>query len=92
MSHTFATLDVSPSAYKEIADKLRNAGYSHALGAGGEIDMHGIALTKEEEPPETAVFTRPECPFCYCDQKDGGVCRAGGRCRHAEPIVCPGVK
>jgi hypothetical protein len=44
MTHTYALLDVSPAAYDEIAAKLREAGYDHAFGDEGEIDMHGIAL------------------------------------------------
>lgn len=28
------------------------------------------------------VFTRPECPFHYCDQEGGGICKELGRCRH----------
>jgi len=46
MSHTYALLEVSPAAYAEIAAKLREAGYDHAFGDDGAIDMHGIALVK----------------------------------------------
>jgi hypothetical protein len=46
VTHTYVTLDVSPAAYDEIAGLLRAAGYDHAFNDKGEIDMHGIALTK----------------------------------------------
>lgn len=44
-THTFATLEVSPSTYKEIEDKLRAADYQQAFGDNA-IDMHGLALTR----------------------------------------------
>jgi len=47
MSHTYALLEVSSSAYDEIKRKLLDAGYGHAINAEGEIDMHGIALVKD---------------------------------------------
>jgi hypothetical protein len=59
-TYTFAELEVSAAAYDEIAAKLREAGYDHAFvparteiqGVQTErepaIDMHGIALTREE--------------------------------------------
>lgn len=50
MTYTYAILDVSPAAYKEIADKLRAAGYDQAFHAG-VIDMHGIGLHAEEVVP-----------------------------------------
>lgn len=53
MSHTYALLEVSAEAYDEIAAKLREAGYDHAFGEEGEIDMHGLALTRgsQQRPP-----------------------------------------
>jgi len=52
MTHTYAILEVSSAAYKEIKDKLEAAGYQHAFyddrdGDGIIIDMHGIALKDE---------------------------------------------
>lgn len=55
MTHTYAILEVSRTAYDEIAAKLREAGYNHAFEAVREvnragrpativIDMHGIAI------------------------------------------------
>jgi hypothetical protein len=49
VTHTYVTLEVSAATYKEIADKLREAGYDHAFGDEGEIDMHGIALVREAQ-------------------------------------------
>jgi hypothetical protein len=55
MSHTYAILEVSPAAFEEIEQKLRNAGYHHVFDTDGfdtdgrmvVIDMHGIALKRE---------------------------------------------
>lgn len=49
MTHTYAILEISTAAYKEIKEKLEAAGYEHAFrdyknGDGVVIDMHGIAL------------------------------------------------
>jgi len=47
-TYTYAIIEISPAAYKEIADKLKEAGYGHAFNQdrahGVVIDMHGIAL------------------------------------------------
>lgn len=45
MTRTMATLELSATAFKEIADKLQNAGYGHAF-RGGVIDMDGIGLVR----------------------------------------------
>jgi len=47
MTHTYALLGVSQGTYNEIRAKLTEAGYQHAFGDDGEIDMHGIALVVE---------------------------------------------
>lgn len=52
MSHTYVELELSPAAYEEIVDKLRAAGYDHALfaredGNGYTADMHGLAVVRE---------------------------------------------
>lgn len=42
-------LEISPTAYAEIAHLLRAAGFDHRFGAGaGLIDMTGIALGPEQ--------------------------------------------
>lgn len=48
-TYTYALLEVSPAAHREIESKLRAAGYDHALHEDGVIDMHGIALVVSEE-------------------------------------------
>lgn len=52
ITHTIATLEVTIHTYKEIAAKLRAAGYDHAFGADGTIDMQGIGLVEEKPKPE----------------------------------------
>ena len=50
MSHTIAMLEVSAAAYQEISAKLRAAGYDHAIGTNGVIDMNGIGLETTWKP------------------------------------------
>lgn len=45
-THTYALLELSAGAYDEIKAKLLEAGYQHAINEEGEIDMHGIAVTR----------------------------------------------
>lgn len=52
VTHTYAILKISAAAYKEIADKLRAAGYHENFDKddGAEvIDMHGIAIKAEPQ-------------------------------------------
>lgn len=50
-THTYALLDLSPAAFKEISDKLRAAGYGHAFSLDGKvIDMQGIGVQNEADP------------------------------------------
>jgi hypothetical protein len=47
VTHTYAVLEISAAAYKEIRDKLKAAGYTdqfHKEGDAELIDMHGIAV------------------------------------------------
>jgi hypothetical protein len=51
-TYTYAILDLSDAAYREIAEKLRDAGYGHAFhNDHGRvvIDMHGIAVANKSE-------------------------------------------
>lgn len=52
MTHTYATLQVSRSAFDEISTKLSAAGYEHAFDIDARnvpvIDMHGIGLVADE--------------------------------------------
>lgn len=50
-THTYVTLELSSEAYDEIRAKLAEAGYDHAFNRDGEIDMHGLAVTRGAEPP-----------------------------------------
>ncbi len=46
-THTYAVLQISPAAYREIRTALATAGYEdqfHERRNGEIIDMHGIAL------------------------------------------------
>lgn len=66
MTHTVATLEVSERTYREIATKLRAAGYDNVFmvslsDARESMDMSGIAL---------AIVPPPKRPFCTCG--DGG--------------------
>jgi hypothetical protein len=62
-THTFAILELSPSAYAEIKGKLESAGYGHAFDIidGREvIDMHGIAVSKDPDATtEASTATKP---------------------------------
>ena len=50
MTHTYVELEVSAAVYDEIAMKLKNAGYAHVFLDNDQVmDMHGIALKKEEQ-------------------------------------------
>lgn len=44
-THTVAELQLSPTAYVEIRQALEAAGYQHAIGSNGMIDMTGIGIT-----------------------------------------------
>lgn len=55
MSHTYALLEVSPLVYAAIEDKLLAAGYQDAIDSDGVIDLHGLALKREESSTEAAV-------------------------------------
>jgi hypothetical protein len=47
-THTYVTMALSAAAYAEIKQKMLEAGYDHAFGSDGEIDMNGIAVVPEE--------------------------------------------
>lgn len=47
MTHTYALLEVDASTYRDVHVRLLAADYGHAI-RDGEIDMHGIALVREE--------------------------------------------
>ena len=60
MTYTYALMEVSAATYLEVAAKLREAGYEHAIGEDGELDMHGIAFIRAfQPPPRKAKPVRP---------------------------------
>jgi len=52
-THTYALLDIPQEMYDYIRGRMQDAGYEHAIGEGGELDMHGIALVVQEEKGTT---------------------------------------
>lgn len=59
-THTVATLEVSATAYDDIAGKMRAAGYDHAFLEPGNgdhaiIDMVGIGLERGPTPDYVAL-------------------------------------
>lgn len=73
-TYTYATLEVSNMAFKEIIDKLRVAGYENQFverNNGVEIDMHGIALVTKCDHDYAGGLSKLDEPF-YC-------IRCGGR-------------
>jgi len=43
-THTYVEMEISQTAYDEIAAKFREAGYDHVFMKDEVMDMHGIAL------------------------------------------------
>lgn len=54
MSDTFAILEVSATAYDEISEALKKAGYS--VERNGGINMEGIHLTRKESAAPVEPF------------------------------------
>ena len=56
VTHTYAIMEVSASTYQEIRKILEEAGYQLAFEDDGVIDLHGLALKKNEtEEPDKNV-------------------------------------
>lgn len=56
MTHTYAVLQISDSAFEEISKLLTKAGYTdhlHVDNGAPIIDMHGIALADSHWSPYT---------------------------------------
>jgi len=49
MTYTVATMKLSQRAYGEILAKLRAAGYGHAIGEDGMLDMTHIGILPDEQ-------------------------------------------
>jgi hypothetical protein len=76
-THTYAELELSQSAYDEIARKLREAGYDHSFMDDGVIDMHGIGVTRAETSRRCTVCgwivdteSKPEFPLFMPEERD----------------------
>lgn len=85
-THTVATLEVSAAAYKEIAQKLRDASYHHVFLDEGVIDMTGIGLTSTPQrqaghfpsdwPERFKVYAIDiATPWADLDERDRRVCQ-----------------
>jgi hypothetical protein len=83
MTHTYAILNVSPEAYREIREKLEAAGYDgqfHDRENGEVIDMHGIAL--QQHPGRCPICT---ATLCKCSECNATWCLD----HQPNPLVCP---
>ena len=61
-TRSFALMDVTKAAYKEIITKLRDAGYGDALvehDGDTVLDMHGIAIRMEKTAPDRLHYVPP---------------------------------
>jgi len=89
MTHTYATMAVSPEVYNEVKMKLEAAGYQdqiHEQRGPGEqplLDMHGIALehegactTRGDQDAAVAMLLGLEDDLCL---EHGEILRAGFR-------------
>lgn len=70
-TRTYALMAVSVSTFNEVLKNLQEAGYYHAIGADGTLDMHGLALVKmpEVEPlptPPVKCSCRTGCKSPTC--------------------------
>lgn len=69
VTHTYVLMELPPDVYALIEQRLREAGYTHAIGEDGELDMHGIALSKgldlEPKPTRAAGL---HCATCQCNK------------------------
>ena len=81
MTHTYVVMELSEAAYREIADQMRAAGYDHAFGSDGEIDMHGIAVACQPglTPLTAASCGKPQSVFggirlCRYPEGHDGLC------------------
>lgn len=62
MSHTYAMVLVSSDTYEELKEILLQAGYAeqiHQQDGKERLDMHGLALSRCQEPPEMPVDYHP---------------------------------
>ena len=65
-THTFALMEVSPSTFEEVREKLAAAGYDHALiSEGGKLhlDMQGVAFVLQDAPPVERIPRASELEY-----------------------------
>lgn len=65
MTHTYVLMELPPEVHALIEKRLREAGYAHAINSEGELDMRGIALTKEPGPNRVPEL---HCATCQCNK------------------------
>lgn len=61
-THTYVTLPLSPAAYDEIRRKLEDAGYQHCFHEDGLVDMHGLAIEREDDSSDMKEGSGSEQP------------------------------
>lgn len=53
MTRTYAVVELSPASYKELRDKLVDAGYGGTrINRRGEIDLEGLCAAPEKDPSQ----------------------------------------
>lgn len=56
-TYTYVTLAVPREMHALVEERLRAAGYGHAIDDEGLIDMHGLALVVDEQEDNEADVT-----------------------------------
>jgi hypothetical protein len=82
-AHTYVTLEVSVAAYDEIRTKLIDAGYIHVFRNQGEIDMHGLALTRKAPRRSDIKPAEQLNDFCMEPPCASDRCWAAQKCLHS---------
>lgn len=60
-THAIVTLEISQTAYDEIAEKLIEAGYEHVFAAD-VMDMQGIGLQREPDRSDSSLTDSVKSP------------------------------
>ena len=76
MTHTYAAMEVTAATFEEVELKLQEAGYvAHAI-EHKTLDMHGVALEKEEADVRDGTYSGPKhgwtcfhCGRTFIDEK-----------------------
>lgn len=68
MTRTTVNLELSLPAYREILQKLRRAGYDHAISQDClSVDMNGISVIPNESLPHTIGSPKPWSSYTEAD-------------------------